>query len=141
MTLPFIDAHETTVDAPPEVVWDATALVLAGMGGPLGPPGARVLGCTETRSDFPHSVPGFRVRVAERPTRIALSGEHRFSSYALEFTLRPLGDGTTALRAETRAAFPGTRGRLYRALVIGSRAHVVATRRLLSSIKRRAEAG
>jgi hypothetical protein len=33
----------------------------------------------------------------------------------------------TRLRAETRAVFPGTPGRLYRAGVIGTRAHVLVT--------------
>ena len=35
----------------------------------------------------------------------------------------------TRLRAETRAEFPGARGRAYRALVIDSRFHVLAVRR------------
>lgn len=36
-------------------------------------------------------------------------------------------------------AFPGTAGRGYRTLVIGTRGHVVAVRRLLRATRRRAE--
>jgi hypothetical protein len=43
------------------------------------------------------------------------------------------------VRAETRAAFPGLQGRAYRALVIGTRGHVLAVRRLLRAVKARAE--
>ena len=37
------------------------------------------------------------------------------------------------------ADFPGPHGRAYRLLVLGSRAHVLAVRRLLARVKRRAE--
>jgi hypothetical protein len=40
------------------------------------------------------------------------------------------------LRATTYAAFPGARGQAYRALVIGSRAHVLAGRHLLHAVRR-----
>jgi hypothetical protein len=40
------------------------------------------------------------------------------------------------LTATTRAAFPGARGRAYRALVIGTRAHVLATRHMLHAVRR-----
>ncbi len=40
-----------------------------------------------------------------------------------------------ALRAETRAAFPGLSGRAYEALMIGTRAHVLAAHRLLSAVR------
>jgi hypothetical protein len=85
------------------------------------------------------TLPGFHVDAAERPRELALAGEHRFSTYALTFRLDGRNDGRTRLRAETRAAFPGPKGSAYRALVIGTRAHVVVTRRLLGAIKRRAE--
>jgi hypothetical protein len=45
--------------------------------------------------------------------------------------------GTTRLRAQTYADFPGVRGRIYRALVIGTRGHVLATNHVLRSVKRR----
>jgi hypothetical protein len=39
--------------------------------------------------------------------------------------------------AETRAVFPGLKGRVYRALVIGTRLHVLAVRRVLGGVSRR----
>jgi hypothetical protein len=70
---------------------------------------------------------------------LALEGRHRFSRYALTFRIDDLGDGASRLRAETRAEFPGARGSVYRALVIGTRGHTLATRRMLNSVGRRAE--
>lgn len=137
--LPFIDAHETLVGAPPEVVWDAIARVAGEWGGRLGPVVARALGCSHTRSDFPRTVVGFRVFRADRPMLIALRGAHRFSQYELEFSAHPERNGTTRLCAKTWAAFPGVRGTLYRALVIGTGGHVAAVRGLLKAIKHRAE--
>jgi len=43
------------------------------------------------------------------------------------------------VRAETRAEFPGLQGSVYRALVIGTRGHVLVTRRILAAVQRRAE--
>ncbi len=61
--------------------------------------------------------------------RLALRGRHRFADYALTFLL----DGVS-LRAETRAAFPGVLGRLYRTAVLGSGGHRLMTRRLLRQV-------
>ena len=58
-----------------------------------------------------------------RAERLVLTGRHRFSRYALVFELEPLGEHTV-LKALTYAVFPGLHGRVYRLLVIGSRAHV-----------------
>ena len=69
---------------------------------------------------------------------LALEGRHRYSRYALTFRIDPDGDGSR-LSAETRAEFPGWAGRAYRAGVIGTRGHVVVVRRLLRSVKARAE--
>ena len=82
--------------------------------------------------------PGFAVALAEPGSELALVGRHRYSEYALVFHLVAEGGGTR-LRAETRARFPGTAGRLYRAAVIGTRGHVLVTMRLLAAVKRRAE--
>lgn len=68
-----------------------------------------------------------------------LVGSHRFSAYALVFRLDELDDRHTRLRAETRALFPSIKGAVYRALVIGTRGHVLVTRRLLCAVKRHAE--
>ena len=139
--LPFIDSHAVSVDAPAERVWDAVGEVAArAFGTPATATFARVIGCADTAvvpgdgDDLPASVVGFHLAAARRPTLIALEGSHRFARYELRFVIEP---GT--LRAETRAAFPGLAGSVYRALVIGTGGHVIVTRRLLRAIKRRAE--
>ncbi|HYO39689.1 MAG TPA: hypothetical protein VER39_08540 [Nocardioidaceae bacterium] len=53
------------------------------------------------------------------------------------FDVADTADGETLVSAHTFAAFPGPQGRVYGALVIGSRAHVVAVRRMLHGIRRR----
>lgn len=75
----------------------------------------------------------------DAPRELELAGSHRFSRYALIFRLHELAPGQVQVRAETRAEFPGPPGAVYRALVIGTRGHVLAVRRLLAAIKRRAE--
>lgn len=137
--LPFIDVHAVTVRADQEATWDGLVGVLSRIGGRFGSLGARALRCSATESDFPRTIVGFRIAGADRPTRLILRGEHRFSRYQLQFTTEPGGDGTTTVLAESRAEFPGASGRVYRGLVIGTRGHVVAVRRLLQAIKRRAE--
>jgi hypothetical protein len=83
---------------------------------------------------------GLSSRARSFPTLYALLGAHRFARYALVFCIESIDDGDRSLlRAETRAEFPGTKGRIYRALVIGTRGHVLVVRRLLSAVGRRAE--
>lgn len=78
------------------------------------------------------AIPGFRVIESEPGRLLVLAGSHRFSRYRLTFVL---DDGL--LRARTHAAFPGLRGRAYRAAVIGSGAHRLVTRRMLRQVARR----
>ena len=66
-------------------------------------------------------------------------GRHRFARYELTFRVDPLDDGTCRVRARTSASFPGLRGRAYRALVIGTRGHVLVVRRMLGATRHRAE--
>jgi hypothetical protein len=80
------------------------------------------------------TVPGFRVAEAEPGRRLVLRGRHRFSDYQLTFLL----DDDGRLRAQTHAAFPGVKGRVYKTLVLGSRLHVLATRRILRAAASRA---
>jgi hypothetical protein len=112
-SLPYVDQHSTEVDSPPERVW-------------------------ETLSKFAATLSYFGVGAGDPPRELILIGAHRFSRYALTFRLDDLG-GRTRLRAETRAEFPGAKGGVYRALVIGTRIHVLATRGMLDRIKAGAE--
>jgi hypothetical protein len=144
--LPHIDEHSMEIDADPAVTWDALLRVAEdSVSAGAAPRLARLLGCADVEASGPRplaagsTVPGFHVAAAEGPKELALAGRHRFSTYALVFRLDDLGDGRTRLRAETRAEFPGLKGRAYRAMVIGTRGHVLATRRILGAVKRRAE--
>jgi hypothetical protein len=144
--LPHVDEHALVVEAGDDATWRTLSRVVEGTVavGPA-PLVARVLGCAETRAAGPRpltqgsALPGFHVAVARRPAELVLVGAHRFSNYALIFRLERLGEGRTRIRAETRAEFPGLRGAIYRSLVIGTRLHVLATRRILTGVKRNAE--
>lgn len=128
MALPLLDEHSATVHASPDVVWRAVrqfARDLAqGDHAVLGP----VLG--------PKPPSGFALAEEVEGERIALTGRHRFSDYRLVFELDAAGD-TTRVSVLSFAAFPGARGRLYHALLIGTGGHVLAVRRMLRTIQRR----
>jgi hypothetical protein len=121
---PFVDEHRVVVPAPADAVWRAVSRRFGDPPRRHGSAGllSRVLGAEPAG--------GFGVAESEPPQRLRLAGRHRFSRYVLELVLAP-EPGGTALSALTYAEFPGLRGRVYRALVIGSGAHVVFTRRLL----------
>lgn len=126
VALPFIDENALDVAAPRAEVWlrlnhFAERALLSG-GGALH----RLLG-TEPRAGFElaSSLPG---------ERLELAGRHRFARYVLAFTLSDAAPGTTRLAARSFAEFPGLHGRAYRALVIGTRLHVLATRGMLRAI-------
>lgn len=145
-SIPFIDEHSTTVAATPEVTWEALAATVAGSGaGHLERVVVRGLECVPGKATgnvpaIGSTIPGFIVTRSVRPACLALMGEHRFSRYALVFTISErLGQDSVELAAQTRAVFPGVSGRIYRGLVIGTRGHVVATRAILRSVRRRAE--
>jgi hypothetical protein len=144
--LPHVDEHAVDVAAPEQAACDAVLTTLRAAFGGTGPRRtAALLGCeprTTTGWDRPGAgttVPGFRVEVAEPPELVVVAGRHRFSRYGIVFRVEPAPAGCR-VRAETRAVFPGPHGALYRLAVIGSGGHVVATRRLLAQIARRAEA-
>ncbi|WP_286171884.1 hypothetical protein [Mycobacterium sp. BK086] len=83
----------------------------------------------------PETVPfGFALEAAEQPDRFALKGRHWFSVYKLIFLLSDDPAGGTRVAAQTWAAFPGVKGRVYRALVIGSGGHRVVVRNMLRRI-------
>jgi hypothetical protein len=144
--LPHIDEHALVVEASREVTWTALSRVVEGsVAAGAAPWVARILGCADTAAAGPRplregsALPGFHVAAAERPAELALAGSHRFSNYALIFRLEQLGDGRTRVQAETRAEFPQLKGAIYKGLVIGTRMHVLATRRILAGVKRNAE--
>jgi hypothetical protein len=145
-SLPYVDELPIEIGADREATWAALLRVVEGSFGSArrrGP--ARLLACEDTEPSGPRPLaegstfPGFHVETAERPNELALAGRHRFSTYLLSFRLEDAGTGRTRLTAETHAAFPGLKGSVYRALVIGTRMHVFVTRRLLTATKHRAE--
>jgi hypothetical protein len=144
--LPHIDRHSLVVDSDAERAWEALLRVAEATVSSAGASRfANVLGCADTEASGPRPLaqgsafPGFHVAAATAPTELALAGSHRFSDYALIFRLEEVGPGRTEIGAETRARFPQFKGAVYRALVIGTRMHVLATRRILTGVKGRAE--
>ncbi len=143
--LPYIDEHSCEVSAPPSVVWEALRQSLSRSLGSRR--STRIASLLGTRPAAAHgdpgavgaSLPGFRVERAVPGRELGLAGTHRFAAYELVFSIDDLGAGRSRLRATTNASFPGPQGRVYRALVIGSRGHVLATRRMLGAVSRQAE--
>jgi hypothetical protein len=131
--------------ASPEEVWDALPGALQqAFDRSRAQRLARLLGCDDqggggefdgTPAD---TLAGFRVARSEPPREIALEGRHRFSRYQLAFEIEPAESGAR-IRAVTHAEFPGVRGALYRAMVVGSGGHRIVTTGILRSIARRAE--
>ncbi|HET7693593.1 MAG TPA: hypothetical protein VFM44_10945, partial [Gemmatimonadota bacterium] len=86
---------------------------------------ARLLECRdqgstgEFEAEPEETLAGFQVASADPPRRLALEGRHRFSRYRLTFDVDP-GEGVSRVRAVTHAEFPGLRGTLYRAAVVGT---------------------
>ncbi len=144
--LPHVDEHSASIAASPNTAWDALLRVVEGsFASGASSRGARLLACEDIEASGPRPLaagsvlPGFQVETAARPRELGLVGSHRFSDYALIFRLDAVNDGSATLRAETRATFPGLKGRAYRAAVIGTRMHVLVTRRLLAATKQSAE--
>lgn len=144
--LPYVDELTVEVGAGHDATWAALLRIVEGsFASARGRGPARLLACNDTEPSGPRPLaqgsafPGFHVEAAEPGGRLALAGSHRFSTYLLSFRLEDAGAGRTRLTAETRADFPGLKGGVYRALVIGTRMHVLVTRRILSAVKRRAE--
>ncbi|MFC8667249.1 MULTISPECIES: SRPBCC family protein [Streptomyces] len=145
-TLPYRDEHTTVVAAAADDVWRGLGDTLDRSFSRPGANGyARLVGCADREASGPRpfaegsTFPGFRVAAVVPGRELVLGGRHRFSSYALIFRLEPAGPGRTRLTAETRATFPGPAGGLYRLLVLGTGGHAVVVRRLLATVRRRAE--
>ena len=144
--LPWVDEHAIELDGTPAVVWPALLRTVETMtAGGAAPHYARAVGCADTESGGPRplevgsTLPGFHISELSQERLLVLRGSHHFSDYALVFRLEPLGGVRTRLVAETRAEFPGVKGRAYRALVIGTRMHVLAVRRVQRGVARRVE--
>lgn len=144
--LPFVDEHATDIAADTDAVWSALVDSMAELfSGAAAGWFTRAIGCTDRAASGPRpldvgsTIPAFRVEEAVPGSMLVLCGSHRFSDYALTFRLEGGGPDRTRLTAETRAAFPGVLGGVYRVLVIGTRGHVVAVRRMLADVRRRAE--
>jgi hypothetical protein len=144
--LPEIDEHVVEVDASRDRVWSTLENGLPSLlGGSLSGPVTRVLGCRDrsltARAPIVvgATVPGFHVSETRRPSLLVLEGEHRFSRYRLTVHIDEVRPARSRVRAQTHAAFPRLHGTVYRALVIGTRGHVLAVRRILAAIKRRSE--
>jgi hypothetical protein len=142
--LPWVDEHATELDATPAAVWPALLRTVEKMtDGRAAPRYARAVGCADTEAGGPRplevgsTVPGFHVAAMAPERLLTLRGSHHFSEYELVFRLEPLGGVRTRLIAETRAVFPGMKGRAYRALVIGTRMHVLVVRRMFGGVARR----
>jgi hypothetical protein len=141
--LPFVDDHRVMVAAPAPAVWRAVGASLPDT--TASRVGAFLLGARPRRAHGDplvggSAVPAFGVRRAVPGHELVLAGRHHFSDYSLVFTLEDRGE-VTELSARTLARFPGPHGRVYRALVIGSGAHRILTRRWLGRIRSIAEAG
>jgi hypothetical protein len=141
--LPFVDEHQVLVAAPAAVVWRSLAQQFGQFGRPARAY-AHLIAAEPRRAsgelfEEGATVPGFWVTDVVAEQRVRLTGRHLFSRYALDLALTPQPDGTR-LSARTYAEFPGPHGAVYRGAVIGSRAHHVLVRRMLRSIRRRAEA-
>ncbi|MEV0641164.1 hypothetical protein AB0I77_40830 [Streptomyces sp. NPDC050619] len=144
--LPYVDEHTTETVAGTEAVWRAlNEVVEASFSSPHATVYARLVGCPDRTASGPRPLtkgsvfPGFRVTAATPNRSLTLEGSHRFSTYTLTLRLEDTPEGHTRVHAETRAAFPGASGTLYRALAIRTGFHTVGMRRLLAGVRRRAE--
>jgi hypothetical protein len=144
--LPYIDEHSTAIAAGVDDAWHVLIESLDRTLSPAGMAGyARIVGCVPRAASGPRplaegsTMPGFRVTAAVPESELVLEGRHRFSSYALIFRLEQVGAGHSRMHAESRAAFPGLTGGIYRLLVVGTGGHVIGVRRLLTGLKRRSE--
>jgi hypothetical protein len=118
--LPRVDEHTTVIAASVDEVWPALLETLdRRFSRPVVRAYARIVGCAEATASGPRplaegaNIPGFRVTVAAPARELVLEGRHRFSSYVLTFRLDQLGSGSSRLRAESRARFPGMAGRVW----------------------------
>ena len=145
-TLPFIDEHATVIAAGGDAVWHSLVETLDRSSSRPGVASyARLVRAADYTASGPRplaegsTLPGFRVVAAVPGSELVLQGRHHFSSYALILRIEPVSPGRSRMHAESRAAFPGLAGGLYRWLVIETGGHAVAIRRLLAAVRHGAE--
>ncbi|MFI1918187.1 hypothetical protein [Nocardia sp. NPDC020380] len=136
--LPFIDEHRRLVAAPPAAVWAALTDWIAGANLGVTDLFADLVGTEPRRAsgtipEVGATLPGFAITESVPDDHLTLTGRHRFSRYALIFSVRAESGGTV-LSARSYAEFPGLHGRLYRTAVITSGAHRILVRQLLARI-------
>lgn len=132
-----VDEHSVSLPVPPEEAYAAARSFAQGL---LTLPTGRVRGLlagllTRLLGTDPPS--GFAMAEEQPPRLVSLAGRHRFSNYVLDLRVDP-APGGAAVTVVTWADFPGPRGAVYRTLVVGSRGHVLAVRRMLAAIASRA---
>lgn len=127
MSLPLLDKHSATLQASQSAVWQTVGQYGFGLAQSDHPLLGRILG-TEPRS-------GFELAETVEGERLELTGRHRFARYRLVFELDAQASNATKLTIFSFAAFPGIRGRLYRGLLLCTRGHVLAVRRMLRTIQ------
>ncbi|MDD7811609.1 hypothetical protein PP713_03405 [Mycobacterium sp. CSUR Q5927] len=126
--LPYIDEHTVRVDASRKAAWvGLRRYVKSLLRGAQRNPLVALLG--------PQPRAGFDMVESVEEQRLSLAGRHSFSRYRLIFELSDAPGGGTCVHARSYATFPGMHGRVYRALVIGTRLHVVATNYMLRGIR------
>ncbi|MFI6996872.1 hypothetical protein [Nocardia sp. NPDC050175] len=141
--LRLVDDQSVVINAPSAVVWRELGAVIGRAGSRGVELGGRLLRLRPAAAAgdplfVGSALPGFAIVRADPQRELALTGRHRFSTYAVIFHLATEGEQTT-LRAETHADFPGMAGRLYKAAVIDTRLGTLGTRALLRMVQRRAQ--
>ena len=112
-SLPFIDEHDIEIAAKPDEVWDALIRAVSVMGeSRKGAPISKALGCEETQAEgeageIGSKIPGFVVTRSVKPAVLALMGQHRFSQYALIFTIVEKPSGLMLLTRADPSGLPG----------------------------------
>lgn len=144
--LPFIDEWETDIAAPADRVFLSVAQRIGlGFGGLVPRVFSRLLGCENQGASYTippiegQEASGFRVARVDRPKELILEGQHRFAAYRLSFFVDAVAEGGSRLRARTDAIFPGVKGSVYRALVIGSGGHKFIVKWMLRDMARQAK--